>query len=183
MPGTCEVKAVTKDGKLLATEIDFVIDGGAYCTLSPVVLSRGTIHAAGPYFCPNVRITSKAIATNHPDHSGRLGPRAGFPRLRGRRQDDAGEDREEGVEDDEDGGRSQPKKRAGQYPGRGSRKGADEGKPRRAREREDEYDSDGGFVEPDPESGEDLEEERFGLDHTTLQVEHAEPRLLTIERR
>ena len=32
------------------------IDGGAYCTLSPVVLSRGTIHAAGPYFCPNVRI-------------------------------------------------------------------------------------------------------------------------------
>jgi hypothetical protein len=28
--------AVTKDGKLLAMEIDFVIDGGAYCTLSPV---------------------------------------------------------------------------------------------------------------------------------------------------
>jgi len=25
--------------------------------------------------------------------------------------------------------------------------------------------------------------EQFGLDHTTLQVEHAEPRLLTIERR
>ncbi len=40
---------MTKDGKLLAMEIDFVIDGGAYCTLSPVVLSRGTIHAAGPY--------------------------------------------------------------------------------------------------------------------------------------
>jgi CO/xanthine dehydrogenase Mo-binding subunit len=34
---------------LLAMDIDFVIDGGAYCTLSPVVLSRGTIHAAGPY--------------------------------------------------------------------------------------------------------------------------------------
>ncbi len=51
--------AVTKDGKLLAMEIDFVIDGGAYCTLSPVVLSRGTIHAAGPYFCPNVRIHSQ----------------------------------------------------------------------------------------------------------------------------
>ena len=28
-------------------DIDFTIDGGAYCTLSPVVLSRGTIHAAG----------------------------------------------------------------------------------------------------------------------------------------
>jgi CO/xanthine dehydrogenase Mo-binding subunit len=60
--------AVTKDGKLLAMEIDFVIDGGAYCTLSPVVLSRGTIHAAGPYLCANVRIKSTAVATNMPPH-------------------------------------------------------------------------------------------------------------------
>jgi CO/xanthine dehydrogenase Mo-binding subunit len=60
--------AVTKDGKLLAMEIDFVVDGGAYCTLSPVVLSRGTIHAAGPYVCANVRINSRAVATNYPPH-------------------------------------------------------------------------------------------------------------------
>jgi len=60
--------AVSKDGKLLAMEIDFVIDGGAYTTLSPVVLSRGTIHAAGPYHCPNVRINSRALATNTPPH-------------------------------------------------------------------------------------------------------------------
>ena len=60
--------ALTKDGKLLGMEIDFAIDGGAYCTLSPVVLSRGTIHAAGPYFCPNVRIKSTAVATNLPPH-------------------------------------------------------------------------------------------------------------------
>jgi len=60
--------AVTSEGKLLAMEIDFVIDGGAYCTLSPVVLSRGTIHAAGPYLCPNVRIHSRAVATNVPPH-------------------------------------------------------------------------------------------------------------------
>jgi CO/xanthine dehydrogenase Mo-binding subunit len=60
--------AVKRDGKLLAMEIDFVIDGGAYCTLSPVVLSRGTIHAAGPYSCPNVRIRSRAVATNVPPH-------------------------------------------------------------------------------------------------------------------
>src|SRR5208282_3607544 len=60
--------AVTRDGQLLAMEIDFTIDGGAYATLSPVVLSRGTIHAAGPYFCPNVRIRSKAVATNFPPH-------------------------------------------------------------------------------------------------------------------
>jgi CO/xanthine dehydrogenase Mo-binding subunit len=60
--------AVTRDGKLLAMDIEFVVDGGAYATLSPVVLSRGTIHATGPYFCPNVRIRSKAVATNFPPH-------------------------------------------------------------------------------------------------------------------
>src|SRR5499426_2542049 len=41
--------AVSRDGKLLGMEVELVIDGGAYTTLSPVVLSRGTIHAAGPY--------------------------------------------------------------------------------------------------------------------------------------
>jgi CO/xanthine dehydrogenase Mo-binding subunit len=60
--------AVTRDGKLMAMDIDFTLDGGAYETLSPVVLSRGTIHAAGPYNCPNVRIRSRAVATNAPPH-------------------------------------------------------------------------------------------------------------------
>jgi len=59
---------VTRDGKLVAMQIDFTIDGGAYQTLSPVVLSRGTIHAAGPYECANVRINSRAVATNTPPH-------------------------------------------------------------------------------------------------------------------
>ena len=60
--------AVSPDGRLLAMDIDFTIDGGAYCTLSPVVLSRGTIHAAGPYSCPNVRVRGRAVATNVPPH-------------------------------------------------------------------------------------------------------------------
>ncbi|HEY0083317.1 MAG TPA: xanthine dehydrogenase family protein molybdopterin-binding subunit [Pyrinomonadaceae bacterium] len=60
--------AVTRDGKLLGMEIEFVVDGGAYATLSAVVLSRGTIHAAGPYYCPNIRISSRAVATNVPPH-------------------------------------------------------------------------------------------------------------------
>src|SRR5580700_7933916 len=59
---------VTRNGKLVAMDIDFVIDGGAYATLSSVVLSRGTIHAAGPYYCPNVRVQSRAVATNAPPH-------------------------------------------------------------------------------------------------------------------
>jgi CO/xanthine dehydrogenase Mo-binding subunit len=60
--------AVSKDGKILGGEIDFTIDGGAYATLSSVVLSRGTIHAGGPYYWPNIRIRGKAVATNMPPH-------------------------------------------------------------------------------------------------------------------
>ena len=60
--------AISRDGRLLAMDIDFTLDGGAYETLSPVVLSRGTIHAAGPYHCPNVRIRSRVVATNAPPH-------------------------------------------------------------------------------------------------------------------
>jgi CO/xanthine dehydrogenase Mo-binding subunit len=57
---------VTHDGKLIAQDIEVVMDGGAYCTLTPVVLSRGAIHAGGPYRCPNVRIRAKATRTNTP---------------------------------------------------------------------------------------------------------------------
>ena len=58
--------AVKKDGTLLAQDIEIVLDGGAYCTLTPVVLSRAAIHAAGAYSCPNVRIRARAVATNTP---------------------------------------------------------------------------------------------------------------------
>jgi CO/xanthine dehydrogenase Mo-binding subunit len=55
-----------RDGTLVAQDIDVVMDGGAYCTLTPVVLSRGALHAGGPYRCPNVRIRSRATRTNTP---------------------------------------------------------------------------------------------------------------------
>ena len=57
---------VTRDGRLLAQDIEVVMDGGAYSTLTPVVLSRGAIHAGGPYRCPNVRIRARATRTNTP---------------------------------------------------------------------------------------------------------------------
>lgn len=57
---------VTRDGDLVAMDIDVLMDGGAYITLSPVVLSRGAIHAAGPYRCDHVRIEARAVATNTP---------------------------------------------------------------------------------------------------------------------
>ncbi len=52
------------DGRLLAQAVEVVFDGGAYVTLSPVVLSRGLIHAGGPYACDNVRIDGRAVLTN-----------------------------------------------------------------------------------------------------------------------
>ena len=60
--------AVSRDGKILGGEIDFAVDGGAYATLSSVVLSRATIHAGGPYYWSNIRIRAKAVATNTPPH-------------------------------------------------------------------------------------------------------------------
>jgi len=57
---------VRRDGTLVAQDVDIVMDGGAYCTLTPVVLSRGVLHAGGPYACPNVRIRGRAMATNTP---------------------------------------------------------------------------------------------------------------------
>ncbi len=57
---------VSADGRLVAQDIEVVMDGGAYCTLTPVVLSRGVIHAGGPYRCENVRIRGRAMATNTP---------------------------------------------------------------------------------------------------------------------
>jgi CO/xanthine dehydrogenase Mo-binding subunit len=60
--------AVSREGKILGGEIDIAIDGGAYATLSPVVLSRATIHAPGPYKWPHLRVRAKAMATNIPPH-------------------------------------------------------------------------------------------------------------------
>jgi len=57
---------LTRDGKLMAVDIDVVMDGGAYATLSAVVLSRGVIHAAGPYRCDHVRIRGRAMMTHTP---------------------------------------------------------------------------------------------------------------------
>ena len=57
---------VMRDGTLVALEADVLMDGGAYLTLTPVVLSRGAIHAGGPYRWDASRITARAVATNTP---------------------------------------------------------------------------------------------------------------------
>jgi CO/xanthine dehydrogenase Mo-binding subunit len=57
---------VTRHGRLTAVDIDVLLDGGAYATLSAVVLSRGVIHATGPYRCDHVCIRGRVVMTNTP---------------------------------------------------------------------------------------------------------------------
>jgi CO/xanthine dehydrogenase Mo-binding subunit len=57
---------VTRDGRITAMDIEVLLDGGAYCTLSPVVLSRGCLHATGAYRCENVRVRGRVVMTNTP---------------------------------------------------------------------------------------------------------------------
>src|SRR5205085_391144 len=52
--------------RLVAVEIDVLLDGGAYTTLSPVVLSRGVLHASGPYRCDDITIAGRVVMTNTP---------------------------------------------------------------------------------------------------------------------
>jgi CO/xanthine dehydrogenase Mo-binding subunit len=74
--------AVSDAGELLAMDITYELDAGAYVTLTPVVLSRGLIHSPGPYRCKNVRARAVAYATNMPPNGAFRGfgaPQAFFP--------------------------------------------------------------------------------------------------------
>lgn len=53
-----------RDGTLIAAQVRYILDAGAYATLSPVVAWRGTVHAVGPYRCENVSVDTYAVATN-----------------------------------------------------------------------------------------------------------------------
>ncbi|RPH58746.1 MAG: hypothetical protein EHM89_11870 [Acidobacteria bacterium] len=58
--------ASPRAGRLTAMDIDVLFDGGAYATLSAVVLSRGVIHASGPYRCDHMRVHGRVVMTNTP---------------------------------------------------------------------------------------------------------------------
>ena len=65
----CEVtieSGCDREGNLSAVSINVLMDGGAYVTLTPVVLSRGALHAAGAYRWEHVAIEAVAVATNTP---------------------------------------------------------------------------------------------------------------------
>ncbi len=68
-PSVSIVRAgVTRDGVLLALDFDFRLDQGAYVTLTPVVLSRSVLHAAGCYRWAAARIRGRSFFTNSPPY-------------------------------------------------------------------------------------------------------------------
>ncbi len=64
-PARTRIKyGATSEGKLVACEAEYIVNGGAFCTLSPIVAWRGIIHITGPYQIDNVKADSYAMATN-----------------------------------------------------------------------------------------------------------------------
>jgi len=57
---------LTRDGRITGWQVDFLLIGGAYATLSPVVLARGIIHATIGYRCDNVLIEGRVVRTHMP---------------------------------------------------------------------------------------------------------------------
>jgi CO/xanthine dehydrogenase Mo-binding subunit len=55
----------TRDGKLVAAEVEAISDAGAYMYTSNKVLGNTTITCTGPYEFPNVRVNTYAVYTNN----------------------------------------------------------------------------------------------------------------------
>jgi len=55
----------SKDGKLLAAEIEIIADGGAYMYTTNKVLGNSTITSSGPYFIPNIKTDVYGVYTNN----------------------------------------------------------------------------------------------------------------------
>jgi CO/xanthine dehydrogenase Mo-binding subunit len=55
----------SKEGKLLAAEVEVIADGGAYAYTSTKVLGNATLMCTGPYEIPNVKVDSYAVYTNN----------------------------------------------------------------------------------------------------------------------
>jgi len=53
-----------RDGTIHAIQCEFLLDGGAYTTLSPVVMYRGILHSAMGYRCDHVAIDGHVYRTN-----------------------------------------------------------------------------------------------------------------------
>jgi len=51
-------------GRILALQVDFRADGGAYTDLSPSILERAAFHADGAYYIPDIRVDGLVAKTH-----------------------------------------------------------------------------------------------------------------------
>lgn len=66
-PLTMKAKTgATREGLLLAMEVQIVGDTGAYASYGPAVITRAMAHCTGPYNIPNVRADATFVYTNNP---------------------------------------------------------------------------------------------------------------------
>jgi CO/xanthine dehydrogenase Mo-binding subunit len=55
-----------KDGTLVARQVEIVSDCGAYVSWGESTLTKASVHAAGPYRIPHVKIDGFLVYTNKP---------------------------------------------------------------------------------------------------------------------
>ncbi len=55
----------SREGKILAAEMEVIQDGGAYAYTSTKVLGNATLMCTGPYDIPNVKVDAYSVYTNH----------------------------------------------------------------------------------------------------------------------
>lgn len=55
----------TREGQLVAAEVELVADGGAYAYTSTKVLGNATLMSTGPYKIPRVKVDAYAVYTNN----------------------------------------------------------------------------------------------------------------------
>jgi CO/xanthine dehydrogenase Mo-binding subunit len=55
----------TREGRVIAAEVELIADGGAYAYTSTKVLGNATLMCTGPYEIPNVKVDSYAVYTNN----------------------------------------------------------------------------------------------------------------------
>jgi CO/xanthine dehydrogenase Mo-binding subunit len=69
-PSRVEIQTWTdpKTNKIKKIDIDYRLDAGGYQTLSPVVLSRGVLHAIGGYNIPDCFIRGRLLRSNTPSN-------------------------------------------------------------------------------------------------------------------
>jgi CO/xanthine dehydrogenase Mo-binding subunit len=55
---------VMKNGRIVARQMESIIDGGAYISFNPYVVDKHAFLASGPYYIPNVHISVTCVFTN-----------------------------------------------------------------------------------------------------------------------